>query len=158
MSPWRSTTAVALLLFLAVGPGTGTTPDEIAKAIRQLGDDSFDVREKATQFLWKTGSGAEPALHSALKTADPEVRARARRILERFKYGIYPDTPPHIVEVIQQFRAGDAAKKGAAVNKLLALGTRGCLTVLKLAAAEEDLSLRRTLFQQFMKEAMRISR
>src|SRR5439155_26810498 len=118
------------------------TPHEIAKPIRQLGDDSFDVRQKATQFLWKTGRAAEPALRSALKTADPEVRARARSILERFKYGIYPDTPPHIVEVIQQFRAGDAAQKGAAVNQLLALGRPGCLTVLKLAAAEEDLSLR----------------
>src|SRR5207248_1409590 len=78
----------------------------IRKAIEELGDDSFAVREQASQRLWSAGRAAEPALQAALKSADPEVARRARALLDRFEYGIYPDTPKNIVELVQQFRAG----------------------------------------------------
>jgi tetratricopeptide (TPR) repeat protein len=149
----------AVTFFVAGGvcARVAQTQDDIARAIRQLGDQNFAVREKALMFLWSAGSAAEPALQAALKSGDAEVATRARSILEGFKYGIYPDTPPHIVDLVQQFRAGDSAKKEASVKKLFALGSLGQAVVLKLAAAEDNRSFRTTLFQQIVKETPRIS-
>src|SRR5262245_57804530 len=54
----------------------------IAEAIRQLGDQDFRVRERATQTLWAAGQAAEPALRSAVEEgSDPEIARRARAIL-----------------------------------------------------------------------------
>jgi hypothetical protein len=55
---------------------------QLARLIAQLDDDSFEVREKATQELAKL-PGAESALRKALDgTASAEVRERARFALE----------------------------------------------------------------------------
>ena len=53
-------------------PATPPLEEEIQKAIRQLGDDSFHVREKATNFLWSAGRAAEPALRQAQESDDRE--------------------------------------------------------------------------------------
>jgi hypothetical protein len=50
--------------------------------VLQLGDDRFEVREKATQELMKLGLEAVPGLRLALEHVDPEVRMRARRVLD----------------------------------------------------------------------------
>lgn len=61
----------------------------IGKLVGQLGHDEFQVREKATQELIATGPAAVPALQRALRHADAEVVARAKRCLNAFK-----DVPP----------------------------------------------------------------
>jgi hypothetical protein len=61
----------------------------IKQLIGQLGDDDFQVREKATRELITLGPAAVPALQLALRHADTEVRARAKRCLGAFK-----DVPP----------------------------------------------------------------
>jgi hypothetical protein len=64
----------------------GNSPDEkrIAQLIADLDDNSFEVREKASAALEKLGKNAETALTRALeKTESAEVRARARRLLEK---------------------------------------------------------------------------
>lgn len=53
--------------------------------IRNLSDDSWDVREKATAELIKVGKEALPKLEIALRSDDPEVVSRARRIVERIR-------------------------------------------------------------------------
>jgi hypothetical protein len=53
----------------------------IAKLILQLGDDSFPVREQATQELKALGPVAVPALRQALTLADAEIVTRAKRCL-----------------------------------------------------------------------------
>jgi tetratricopeptide (TPR) repeat protein len=158
LSPRKA--ALGALLILVAGSLCAwavPTPEDIARAIRQLGDDRFLIREKASKFLWSAGQAAESALNAAAKSSDQEVARRARRILERFKYGIYPDTPRHIVDLINEARAGDAGARQAAVKKLFALGRPGYTVVLKLAAAEENPDFRRTLFQQLRAEAPRLA-
>ncbi len=49
--------------------------------IRRLGDDDYDVREKASHDLQMMGSAARPTLREALQDPDPEVRCRALRCL-----------------------------------------------------------------------------
>ena len=103
--------AAALLLCavnvsLLVGQAAAPTADEIAAAIIQLGDDSFAVRQKATEWLWQAGPAAEPHLRAALKSTDPEVRTRAASVLDKLRFGLRPDTPPEIAVLIDQFRHG----------------------------------------------------
>jgi hypothetical protein len=49
--------------------------------VKQLGDDSFDVRQKAGERLLEMGSAAEEALRGGLSHTDPEIRERCRRLL-----------------------------------------------------------------------------
>jgi uncharacterized protein (TIGR03067 family) len=55
----------------------------IARLIKQLGDDSFAKRNAASRELAAIDAPAAPALRKAADTdLDPEIRARAGRILE----------------------------------------------------------------------------
>ena len=56
---------------------------EIDKLVAQLGDDSFEVRDKATDKLREFGGLAAPALRRALKSPDLEVVARANNCLKK---------------------------------------------------------------------------
>lgn len=127
--------------------------DEILRAVRQLGDDKFVTREKASDFLWKAGKAAEPYLQQALKSEDVEVVRRARDLLEKFKYGIYPDTPENVLVLIRKYRSGDSSAKDAAIRELLKLGKPGYPVLNKLAATEEDTNLRRSLFDRIATES-----
>src|SRR5262249_17689408 len=52
--------------------------DKINQLIRKLGDDSFQVREKASDDLRAFGAVALPQLRRALNDLDEEIRERAR--------------------------------------------------------------------------------
>jgi HEAT repeat protein len=65
-----------------VGYLRGRVPEEVsaeklAAMVRQLGDDDFDVREKASAGLRALGVRALPALRRAAASEDAEVRRRA---------------------------------------------------------------------------------
>jgi tetratricopeptide (TPR) repeat protein len=132
------------------------TPEEIAQWIKQLGDDEFAVREKASELLWKAGRAAEAALEKVVKSGDPEVVRRARDLLDKFRWGIYPDTPKEIVERILRYQSGDRNAKAEVVKQLFERGGPGCAALVKIAAAEVDPALRRDLFTQISLEAARL--
>ncbi len=76
--------------------------DRIQALIRQLGDDAFAVREKASADLVALGSGAVPLLQQTIKSpnAETEILSRAReclRILETKKDGIVPATAARLI-------------------------------------------------------------
>jgi HEAT repeats/PQQ-like domain len=52
-------------------------PDDLRRLIDQLGDNSFDVRERASERLAQIGAPALPALTQAATAPDAEVRRRA---------------------------------------------------------------------------------
>ena len=90
--------ACLLATILAIGQAeiesqAAATRREIAMAIRDLGSSEFEVRQAATQLLWKAGEAAKPALQRALESPHSEVRFRAQSILEDFEYGVFADTP-----------------------------------------------------------------
>jgi len=132
----------------------GPTAEAIAKAVRELGDDRFPVRERASRFLWEAGRAAEPALREAIRSDDAEVVARAQRILQRFKYGIYPDTPQEIVARITQYRYGDLNQKRAALKMLMQKGE--VTTMLTLVETEPDEAVRLSITQSFRDDAQKI--
>ena len=80
------------------------TPDKIAEAIRQLGSDNFATREKATRFLWSAGRAAEADVQKAIVHENQEIARRALILHEKFRWGIYPDTPKEHLQLIDDFR------------------------------------------------------
>lgn len=61
----------------------GLALQDPADLIGQLADDDPDVRDRATEELFKLGEKALPHLVKALDSRDPEVRARADALLYR---------------------------------------------------------------------------
>src|SRR5436190_4644521 len=70
-----------LLPLMAAAPPAGPSGAEVERLIGQLGDDDFDVRERATARLKMACEPALDALCKALKSDDLEVRRRATRIV-----------------------------------------------------------------------------
>jgi len=76
--------AAGFLLAIKLAP-LHAEPDSssrIARLIRQLGDDSFAEREAATTELTAIGEPALEALRTAVSDDDPEVRWRAKWLVE----------------------------------------------------------------------------
>ncbi len=103
--------------------------------VGDLGHPVFGVREKAQRDLWLRGEGAIPALEKAAKGDDPEAARRARELLDKFAWGVLPDTPPAVLKLIAKFRAGDPnperadAVRKEAVAELLTKGRPGVSAV-----------------------------
>jgi hypothetical protein len=60
---------------------------KLAALIRQLGDDNFAVRAKATRALLAIGRPALPSLRKAQNDEDPEIASRARTCVEKLEQG-----------------------------------------------------------------------
>jgi tetratricopeptide (TPR) repeat protein len=82
-------------------------PPSVDELVADLGHPVFGVREKAQRELWLRGEEAIPALEKAAKGDDPEAAQRARELLDKFAWGILPDTPPAVLKLIRQYQAGD---------------------------------------------------
>jgi predicted Zn-dependent protease len=135
----------AVALLAAEQPKTPPTKQQIAQWIKDLGDDDFDKREEASKKLWNAGPAAEAALVEAAKSKDEEVRRRTREILDKFKYGIYPDTPKNVVDLLNAYRAADASARFAITRQLFESGTYGSRALIKLVNDAKDDQARRSL-------------
>src|SRR5207244_4122665 len=91
-------------------------------------------REKSRQPRWEAGAAAGPALRQALASGDAGVVRRARAVLDKFEWGVYPDTPPAVAAAIERYRGGDDEGKAQAVRDLAGLGKPGLVALAKLAA------------------------
>ena len=109
------------LVWCATGLAADPQPnaDDITRAIHQLGDPSFEVRERASKFLWRAGFAAEAALAKAARSDDLEVAKRARQIYDKVKLGITPEMSADVAELIVQFYRGDEPGRTQAWNALL---------------------------------------
>jgi hypothetical protein len=67
----------ALVEFFRARVPADVTPEKLAEMVKQLGDDDFEVREKASAALRGLGVRALPALRRAAAGSDAEVRRRA---------------------------------------------------------------------------------
>lgn len=83
------TFVAAMILSLAL-----QDQDRIQDLIKKLGSDDFTTREQATEELKKAGKTAREALKKAVdETEDPEVRQRARGLLEDLAKAEKPAQP-----------------------------------------------------------------
>jgi tetratricopeptide (TPR) repeat protein len=134
--------AAALALFalacsadIASAAANRPSKEEIGRWIRQLGDNDFDVREAASRNLWAAGRPAEAALHRARQSTDLEVARRAKEILDNLNYGLYPDTPKEVIDLVKAYRS--ERFDGDIVDMLVALGFPGYRTAMKIAVTKE---------------------
>ena len=103
-------------------------PPSIEELVADLGSEDYAKREKAQLELWLRGDPAIPALQQALQDESPEVVRRARELLDKFAWGIRPNTPPEVLKLLRQFQTGDSdPMKSAEVRKnaILALLRHG---------------------------------
>src|SRR5205085_10660909 len=83
---------IAFLMFVLPSlPVVAADPDdaEIARLIKQLGDDDFFNREAATKRLKEIGEPAFDALQKASTSDDLEVRRRAEPIIAVIENKLY---------------------------------------------------------------------
>ena len=132
----------ACVICTAAEPPATPTRDQIAKWVKQLGADDFSAREEASQNLYQAGHDAEGPLQDALASDDAEVVMRSRAILDKFKWGLYPDASKSVVDVINRYRAADIAGKQAVVQDLLNGGPSDYRTLLGIVRAEPDAEAR----------------
>ncbi len=152
---WPQIGAVLLPSLLILWQGdqsgqTAPTAEEIGRAVEALAEESFEVRERASEFLWRAGPAAEPALQKALTSSDAEVAARAASILLQFRYGIYCDTPGEVVTLIGRYRYGTQAARLAVLKSLLDKGETN--TLLTLLKTEPDEQSRKQLTDGLLKD------
>ena len=135
---------LAALVALAVASvASAQSRDErIAEAVRQLGNNSYQVREAATARLWAFGPDAIKALEKAAVSDDPEVRVRARAVLEKLRYGILPNSPPDLVKLAERYRRGNQAQRRDVLGALLKKDMRAFDMVRALYLTEQDIALR----------------
>jgi tetratricopeptide (TPR) repeat protein len=150
---------LALLLAFLASPlaFTAPTPEQIASWVRDLGADDFRTREDATRKLEEAGQAAEAALERASHDDDPEVVRRARALLIRFRWGIYPDTPPEVVTLIHRYRTGNQSIRRQTVRDLLTRGKPGFVAVRKFVTLETNEGERRWLTTQLAQESWRLA-
>ena len=123
----------------------GPTPEQIQQAIDDLASPRFAVRERASKLLWEAGGVAESALRTAAKSKDEETASRAKTILEKFDWGIYPDTPAEVTKLIDKFRGGEQAVRLEAVGEMMLLRPTRFATLRKVISHEEDESARQQM-------------
>jgi HEAT repeat protein len=71
------TDGLALVEFLHKRVPAEATPEKLAALVKQLGDDEFSVRDKASEELRALGARALPALRRAASDPDEEVKRRS---------------------------------------------------------------------------------
>ncbi len=100
----------------------GATVDDL---IRDLGSPVFSKRQRASEELWLRGRAAIPALEKAAADPSPEISRRAREVLDKFGWGIFPDTPRPVLDQIAAFHSAKPADRPESFEKLLELGPEG---------------------------------
>lgn len=81
----------------------------IQELIRQLGDDRFKVREKASRQLVMIGPRARAFLQEAAKNSDPEISRRARDCLQRIGEGATASVMAAAARVLARQKPPEAA-------------------------------------------------
>lgn len=66
-------------------PAGSQPPARVARLIKELGADDFAARRRAHQQLSKLPAADRPQLERALDDPDPEIRLRARQLLEAWR-------------------------------------------------------------------------
>ena len=124
------------------------TPEAIAAAVKRLGSDRYQVREHASDFLWRAGEFARSAVAEAAKSDDREVVFRATELLDKLDTGIRPDTPPEEVALLSRYRYSNPEGR----RQILAeLRQRNAFpTLLRLLRGERDQQVRAEAMRQIL--------
>lgn len=127
----------------------------IDAAIRALAEDEFDVRQRASDFLWKSGKAAQPALELAIKSTDAEVRLRSMMVLRKVRLGITPETPAELHALISQFYDGDRNVRQRVISELRQ--KQAFNTLFALLQLETDPTTRQLFYSTLQSDIQRLA-
>jgi hypothetical protein len=138
MGSIRVQTTVVILILGVMGlraaepakPAGTPTAEEIKQLVAQLGDDQYSVREEATQQLVAIGRPAVKAIREALKNGDPEVKHRARGVLDTIQSSV--------ANLIEDLKDTDPAVRKEAAEGLQRLGDQAKSAIPGLVEAVKD--------------------
>jgi hypothetical protein len=105
----------------AAPPPAAASAEQIARWVRELDDDRFDVREAAHRNLRRAGQRALPALASAAASDSLEVATRAFRILRELLSSADEATGAEIRAVLLRLAASTDPRVAARARAVLAL-------------------------------------
>ncbi len=120
--------------------GRAVISQPIGKLVAQLGDDSFQAREKASGDLWRMGDAALPELRKAAAGEDPERAVRARELIGKIELFITPDTDPAIIALVGKYQTASEGEKTDLLDMMFQ--KRAWRQLLKLYAAETNAEVR----------------
>lgn len=124
--------------------------------IRELGDEDYQVREKASREIWKLGETALPGLQEALTLPSPEQVYRARDLLRKIQLHITPDTDPSVTALVEQYQKASPSEKVALLEKMQK--KQAWMQMLKLYASESHGRIREKLASDMNVIAARAAR
>jgi WD40 repeat protein len=140
----RSPGQAVALVGKRLRPVSAPDAKRVAALVKDLGDDDFDVRTRATERLVALGEPVAPALRKALATAkDPDVRLRLNVVLRKLE----PDElPPERLRALRAVGVLEYAGTAEARKLLkgLAGGTEGAWLTKQAKAALDRLERRGT--------------
>lgn len=121
-------------------------PAKVEELVRQLGDDSFEVRERATARLVAFGSAAASPLERAVHDQDPEVARRAEHCLEVIRSGGGSSIPAAAARLVARRKPQGAAAAllaylPSAENTLVAGEVRRSLAAVAVHEGRTDPAL-----------------
>jgi predicted Zn-dependent protease len=146
LSLFAATITALPFISTAAEPPSKPSQEQITQWVRQLGDDDFSVREAASKKLYEAGQAVEGALLEATGSQDAEVARRAGEIMDKFKWGLYPEAPKEVVDLVTRYRSSTPQGKHEVIRELLKAGPASARTLLKIVRAEEDPATRSGLF------------
>jgi hypothetical protein len=112
--------AVALLRD-KVSSAPQADPQQLARLLKELDDDRFDVRERATEELERLGCEAEPALRKKLaERPSAEARRRIAAILETLEQGALSGNSLRLLRGLEALEGIGTQEARQALEKLAA--------------------------------------
>ncbi|MBT8043631.1 MAG: hypothetical protein KJO79_01670, partial [Verrucomicrobiae bacterium] len=130
--------------------------NDVNALVAQLADDSYQVREKAMQELWRLGIKALPELRKIADGDDPEASARAEELALYISAGVLYDSPEKIKALVLKFSRSSSEAKLVILRKLMDLGQ--WRQVLHLAKFEKNPNAREQMNDIVQKTAGRATR
>ncbi|MCM8535358.1 MAG: hypothetical protein NE334_05425 [Lentisphaeraceae bacterium] len=109
---------ISIFLLLLTSNHLVAEDQDLKSLVQQLGAESYQDRENASQKLWEQGKASLDELRKALKSSDPEIQDRAKALINKIELGITPDTPKELIETLQKFYEGDDQQKGQMLIEL----------------------------------------
>jgi hypothetical protein len=98
-----------LLAYLRHRTLATTTRAELTRLVRQLGDPSFRLREKAAADIVARGEVALPFLNRAVEDSDLEVSQRAKKCIQQIKVHTDPKVVTAVIRLVGLRRPAGAA-------------------------------------------------
>jgi tetratricopeptide (TPR) repeat protein len=109
----------------------------IERLVADLSAERYDTREQATESLRRIGRPALEALERAAESDDPEVRTRAREVLEDVRLGITPDWPSEMILLARHYdQLPDQERQQALYRMGQMLGVRAVPFLVQRLASE----------------------